>query len=94
METWFNKEQLAVINSVFRAAGIDSEPWLMKLKRSVQNAIDSGISPDQAAQSEYAIYQDFSTKLAYAMQEGGIKALKQEIRIRIRIRIRIFISRI
>ncbi len=79
METWFNKEQLAVIHSVFRAAGIDSEPWWKKLARSVQNAIDSGISPDQAAQSEYAIYQEISMRLGYAKQEVDIEALKQEI---------------
>ena len=76
METWFNKEQLAVINSVFHIAGINSEPWWEKLRRSVQNAIDSGMSPDQAAQSEYAIYQDFSIRLDYANQEGGIEALR------------------
>ena len=63
METWFNEEQLAVINSVFRTAGIDSEPWLKKLKKSVQNAVDSGISPDQEAQIECAIYQDFFHKV-------------------------------
>ena len=79
METWFKEDQLTVVSFVLRAAGIDSEPWLKKLKRSVQNAIDSGISPDQAAQSEYAIYQDFSIRLDYANQEGGIEALKQEI---------------
>ena len=79
MEVWFKEDQLSVIKFVLRAAGIDSEPWLKKLKRSVQNAIDSGVSPDQAAQSEYAIYQDFSTRVANASQEGDIEALRQEI---------------
>ena len=79
METWFKEDQLSVINFVLRAAGIDSEPWLKKLKRSVQNAIDSGISPDQAVQSEFSIYADFATRVSNASPEGDIEALKQEI---------------
>ena len=41
---------------------------------------DSGISLDQVAQKEYAIYEEYSQRLAHAIHQGvDIEALKQEI---------------